>query len=79
MRNSIESLQEESMKLTLDERERQSMRESLLAYMEKNPVREQSAEQSAKSHSSNSNGKINWPIVLLVIGIVAITLILLLR
>lgn len=59
MKRGIETLQEESMKLSLDEQERQAMRDSLLAYIEKNPVREGSTPQPNPQKVSGMQKKLN--------------------
>ncbi|MDQ3014796.1 MAG: hypothetical protein M3Q73_02960 [bacterium] len=59
MKRGIETLQEESLKLSLDEQERQAMRDSLLAYIEKNPVRDGATPQSVKHKDAGLQKKLN--------------------
>lgn len=58
MKRGIESLQEESLKLSLDEQERRAMRDSLLAYIEKNPVRDGATPQPQPQKDSGKNSEL---------------------
>jgi hypothetical protein len=78
MKTSIDTLQEESKKMALDEAERQAMRESLLSYIEKNPIRE-SAGESSDSSPKWGMTKTNWVLIILIIVLIASVLRILLK
>ncbi|MBX4198128.1 hypothetical protein KW782_02215 [Candidatus Parcubacteria bacterium] len=73
MKGKFKILQEESQKVALDESERQALRDSLMSYMEKTPVREpviaQSEAESKRRNITKTSGTLGILILLLLAGI----------
>ncbi len=77
MKTTIDTLQEESKKMALDESERVAMRESLLSYIEKNPVRESSKDDENDTSYFWGINKTNWILIGLIVLCIVVGIILL--
>jgi uncharacterized protein HemX len=59
----------ESLKMTLDETERENMKESLLAYMEKNPIHEPAHSEKTHNNQKSLTKILAFIVICLIIGI----------